>query len=134
MTNLNWEAVAVISTVIIFALSLFYNSWSDRKNKLRDIKLNYLIETYRLLADSVSREGKDRDLYMPKAETAITDIQLLGTTSQIKIIQELAERLRDEKVNFDPVLNDLRSQLRKELGLPHVPGKISVVRFRKKVA
>lgn len=133
MANFNWEAVAVIATIIIFALSLLYNSWRDRKNKLRDIRLTFLIETYRLLSESSNRRGDEAHNYWSHMEKAVSDMQLLGTPEQVSEIKEWVSIMIDKQsAPIDSVLNNLRDELRKELRLAPVEGNLRWLRFHKK--
>jgi hypothetical protein len=112
----------LISTIVI-VLGWFIvnqlNSTRDRENKLRDIKIEYLINAYHNLANSSMR--KPSSGYFRQMESAVADIQLFGTPSQIsKVHQFLKEFSKDGKASMDPLLDDLRNELRDELNLPRI--------------
>lgn len=130
---MNWESIAVIVALATFVASLFYNNWRDGKNKLLDIRMTYLIETYRLLSEASNRRDDEAHKYWSHMENAISDIQLLGTPEQISRIKEWVSVMTDQQsAPIDSVLNDLRDDLRKELRLPAVEGNLRWLRFHKK--
>jgi hypothetical protein len=120
----NWfKLSSLILTTVVALIGLYFNNYfasqRDFNNKLRDIRLNYLVDVYRKLSDSSQRIPNDK--YFPKMETVISDMQLFGTKSQIGMtIQFMNEYENKGQGNLDPLLNDLRDNLRKELKLESI--------------
>lgn len=96
----------------------------DRLNKKREISLQHLISTYQILTYDISNRppSKDKD---DKLEKVISDIQLFGTIKQIELIKRILDELVDNKVyQLDLLINELRNDLREELGLERVRGNV----------
>ena len=100
----------------------------DADNKLRDVRLSYLIEDYRKLANAAMRNPYDVQ-YLKDIEFAISDIQLLGSKEQIASLNYMLDNPDDlghgmKGMKFDALLNDFRTSLRKELKLEPIEGNI----------
>ena len=127
-SKLSWfKLFTFIITTVIALLGLYFNNYfasqRDFNNKLRDIRLTYLIDAYRKLSDSSQRIPND--IYFSQMETAISDIQLFGSESQInKAIIFLNEYKNEGKGKLDPLLNDLKNDLRKELKLKQINNNV----------
>ena len=97
----------------------------NRINKHRDIRIEYLISAYRRLANSSQRHPKGGSPYFRDMESAIADIQLFGTQSQIdQVYTFLKEFKATGKGPLDDLLNNLRNDLRKELSLSEIEGNV----------
>ena len=93
----------------------------DRANKQRDLRSEYLITTFNKLANASWREPKPGSQYFTDMETAIADIQLFGTHSQItKAGAMIDEFQRTRSASLDELLRDLRDDLRREMDLPEI--------------
>ena len=102
----------------------------DRKNKLRDVQTQYLIDAYRSLANSSQRYPEKNSPYFRKIESAIADIQLFGTKSQIEEVHRiLPEYKKSATLPLDPLLNNLRNELRNELKLPSIKENVQWIRM-----
>jgi hypothetical protein len=54
-------------------------------------------------------------------ESAIADIQLFGTPSQISMVHQFSKEFAENgKASLDPILKDLRNELRNELNLSRI--------------
>jgi DNA-binding transcriptional regulator YdaS (Cro superfamily) len=63
-------------------------------------------------------------------ESAITDIQLLGSSEKIaETVKFLEAHAAGRSVTIDAVLSLLRQDLRKELGLSEVDSTVKIFRF-----
>jgi len=60
-------------------------AWRDRVNHKRKISTDFLIKAFQNLANAANREPSPQ--YFRDMEAAIADIQLFGSTSQIKMIE-----------------------------------------------
>ena len=124
------EAIGIIVALATFAFSLFYNRWRDRKSKLKDIRVQFLLDTYRRLTNSANRNPKEAHAYWSKMEGAIADIQLLGTEEQIRIANKFVDEIISKNTtNVAELINLLRDELRSELGMPKLTGNIRYLRF-----
>jgi hypothetical protein len=102
----------------------------DTLAKRRDLRVQYLIEAYRKLEDNAGRQNS-----LPEVkrafESAIADIQLLGTRAQIDALLIFLQQFKDNtNGNIDPVLKLLRDDLRKELNLESSLTPVHQFRFR----
>ena len=124
-----WKFLAGFVTILVtisgWCINNQMNIARDELNKLREIRLQYLIQTYRSLALAVQRKPEAGSKYFRDMESAITDIQLFGTDKQIKGVEEFLKEFKEKsKGNVDSILKDLRNELRKELRLSNVKGDV----------
>ena len=108
----------------------WFSARRDRANKRRDMAVEYLLDAYRRLESSSCR-GPKQDEYDEKFQTALADIQLLGSAAQVKLAKEIAEsvgRGSGDPVSINPLLEALRKDLRAVLGLADVGEGIMIVR------
>lgn len=123
------KLVSLIAVVVVAVISWFVGDWlnasRDRANKQREIRLQYQIETYRRLALAAQRKPEPGLKYFRDMETAVADIQLFGTESQIRNVDAFLQEWKTKnKGSFDDLLMDLRNDLRKELDLSAVAGHV----------
>jgi len=95
------KLTSIIATTVIAVVGWFIGHQlsisRDIKNKRTEIKIGYLIEAYRKLERVSNSENPDRKNF----ETAIADIQLLGTRRQVKLAQDIAIQFeKDSKVSL----------------------------------
>ena len=99
----------------------------DQQNKRRDLRIQYLIEAYRRLENSANRQ--DLSNYARDLESALSDIQLLGTERQVLLAHEFAISMaRNKTASLDQLVAEIRSELRRELRLAPLPDRIVVFR------
>lgn len=105
-----------------------FNVFRDRQNKRRDLRIQFLLEAYRRLESVTNRESKTEE-QMLALESAVADIQLLGSQEQVvATVAYLRRHAAEGGGQIDSVLGLLRRDLRRELGLS---GKVeSAVVFR----
>jgi hypothetical protein len=102
----------------------------DRQNKLRDIRIEYLVNAYRNLSDASQRTPVKNSPHFRQIEAALADIQLFGTKSQIeKVHCGINEYSKTATIPLDPLLNDLRDSLRTELNLSHIQQNVHWLRM-----
>ena len=118
--------VAIVGWGVAHRLSIT----KDRNAKQRDMRIQFLLEAYRRLESAASRPeaGKDEQ---DKFESALADIQLLGTKPQIEeLMRFLAEwNSTGGGASINPLLELLRTHLRKELNLEKEIPSIRIFRF-----
>ena len=119
--------IPLFSAILGGLLVHFLTIYRDRTNKRRDQRIGYLIEAYRCLESCANRNsGFD----LTKIEPAIADIQLFGSSTQVKLVQEfIFEFERKKNGSLDGLLENLRTDLRNELRLPSVDKKIFHLRI-----
>ena len=132
----NWSLLIplIVTTVVAVAgwvAGHRLNAERDLHNKRVELRTKYLLEAYRNLEASVETEISRKNLDV--LESAISDIQLLGTPAQVdKVLawsNQFSETGTHEDVNLQDLLEDLRQNLRKELGLSEINKKIRHVKF-----
>jgi hypothetical protein len=88
------------------------------------------LEAYRRLESSANRPVGTEE-QKAAFESAVADIQLLGTKDQIEItLQYVSAHARGGGAIIDPVLETLRADLRREMGLHGDAPPIRVFRFK----
>ncbi len=77
-------ALAIAGLYVVHRLSVN----RDQENKRRDLRIQYLLEAYRRLEKAANR--RDLNSYARELESALADIQLLGTVRQVSLAHEFA--------------------------------------------
>jgi hypothetical protein len=99
----------------------------DQENKRRELRIQYLLEAYRRLENSSNRH--DLSAYARDLESALADIQLLGNKDQVQLAHEFAVSMaKNQTASLDPLVANIRSELRRELGLDSLTDGIVVFR------
>ena len=119
--------ISHIITVLVALLGWFFvhrlTAWRDRAGLHRKIRTDFLIKAYQSLANSSQR--KPEATYFRAMESALADIQLFGSKTQVQLVNAFLEEFgRANKASFDPLMNALRSDLRKELGYEQLEGNV----------
>ena len=66
-----------------------------------------------------------------KLEAIISDIQLFGSEEQIELVKELVDTVvAGGKFQLDSLTNNLRNDLRKQIGLKPAKGNVKWLRFK----
>ena len=120
---------AAIVAVLGWYVAHRSNAARDRINKRRDLITTYLLEAYRRLETAANRAPRT-DEQAIAFESAVADIQLLGSLDQIAALIEYLELYTaNGEGDLHPVLSLLRNDLRKELALAPVKAPPKVFRF-----
>jgi hypothetical protein len=108
-----------------------YNRTLDILRKQRDIRVSYLIEAFRVLAKRANLpKGRSPLELAPQIESALADIQLLGTQEQIKAAMHFAKaEASHQLISMDDLLKTFRAELRQELALPPIDEPIWNLRY-----
>ena len=122
--------VAIIGWGVVHRLSIT----KDRNAKQRDMRIQFLLEAYRRLESAANRPeaGKEeRDQF----ESALADIQLLGTKQQIEELMRFLGEWNSTRgsASINPLLELLRSHLREELSLEKAIPNIKIFRFENRL-
>lgn len=125
------ELKIIIPSVLII-VGWFAVNWLTSKrefnNKRREIRIQYLIETYRSIASAANRQETITDSQKLKIEAAIEDIQLLGNEIQLKALNDMIFIRNND---FNVILNVLRNDLRQELRLQKVDYPLKFYRMNR---
>lgn len=133
---INWPLlIPLIVTTIVAVMGWVVghrlNAERDLHNKRIELRIKYLLEAYRKLESFIETEVSRENLDI--LESAISDIQLLGTQEQVdKVIawsSHFSQTGTQKDLNLQDLLEDLRKNLRKELGLREIHKKIRHVKF-----
>ena len=108
-------AVAILGWLVAHGLAVA----RDQRIKRREVRLSFLLEAYRRLEAGASRGAIHGGKFAAGFESAIADIQLLGTTEQSKMAKDLAHAIasRAPEASAGPLLLSLRDEFRRELDL-----------------
>jgi hypothetical protein len=121
--------IAAAIAVLGWYMAHRFNTARDRINKRHDMITEYLLEAYRRLEMAANREDKTEEQAIA-FESAIADIQLLGSSAQISTtVQYLRAHASGGGSTIDQVLCLLRNDLREELGLSLVEEPPKIFRF-----
>jgi hypothetical protein len=121
---MNWILLLPLLVTTALAIgSWFFGHWlstsRDRANKKRDLRLSFLLEAYRRLENGGSRDSIANTDFAAGFESAIADIQLLGTTEQIVLAKNMIYMIArgDPQASSGLLLLSLRDELREYLDL-----------------
>lgn len=129
----NAMAAAISALVVMIGWVVVHRSNLRRDTlvKRRDLRVQYLLDAYRRLENASGRSLEDMPVAKRAFESAVADIQLLGTRSQIEaLLAYLNQHVRDGGGNVDPLLKLIRDDLRRELNLEEDVPLIHQFRFK----
>jgi hypothetical protein len=108
-------------------------AWRDQVNKRREQGIAFLIEAFRRLAKAVHHPRLHE--VAAEVESAVADIQLFGSADQVRRIQSIVKQMAEtQEADLGAVLESLRNDLREELRLPKLDGKLWWIRVERKVS
>lgn len=116
MIDLEYMTPVVIAILILIGGHFLINKRESEKRK-KEQRVDYLVATFRKLEKGVSPPAND---YSPgDFESGISDIQLFGSKSQVKLAHSFCEaaNMGDGSLIQD-LLENIRTELREELALP----------------
>lgn len=132
---MDWKFfLQLIATFLVAAFGWWAAHWftsrRDLNNERRKIVVQLLLEAYRKLENASNRN----ETPWGDIESAIADIQLLGSLRQATLAMEFATLMGENRTaSMDTLLLELRDSLRLELKLPPISNKkIIFFRFVKK--
>lgn len=101
----------------------------DRQDKRRDLRVQFLLDAYRCLESASNRETKTGEQRLA-CESAVADIQLLGTPAQVAAtVLYLRKHAANGGAQMNEVLRLLRRDFRNEVGLSGEVENAVVFRF-----
>jgi hypothetical protein len=127
---------ALVGGIIVavgWVVSHFSNQRRDVVAEKWKLRITFLIEAYRRLEAAASRPIQAGSDHASNLESALADIQLLGTPAQVDLAGKCSDDARSKgSIELKPLLLNLRGSLRHELGLEQVNN--SLVFFRASAA
>jgi len=100
--------------VAIAAVGWIVNGFLARRSVRRDKRIDYLLNAYRALDDAGNRRTPTGEQERAM-ESAIADVQLLGTSDQIELANAFSAAFaNDGHADTSPLLESLRQDLRSE--------------------
>jgi hypothetical protein len=121
--------ITIIMAVIGWIVGYYFTTRKDINQKRRDISIEHLINAYRILTNEIShrKETKDNNT---KLENILSDMQLFGSEEQVQLAKDLADTVAaGGEFQLDPLINSLRNDLRKMIGLKKVKGNVKWLRY-----
>lgn len=119
---MNWTLFLQLAGTLAVALAggwlgHYLSSRRDLTNERRRLRVSYLLEAYRRLETRSNNADQD----WKAIESAIADIQLLGSPTQVELARMFAVEMAEQgSATLDSLLYDLRASLRAELDLEAV--------------
>ena len=133
LNTMDWKLFAQLA-VTLFVAALggwaghYFSMRRDLANERLKLRVTYLLEAYRRLEGASNRDDAKR--CWPELESAIADIQLLGSPSQVALARRFAiEMASENSASLDELIFDLRESLRLELELEPVSEGVIFLRF-----
>lgn len=125
--------ITIILALIGWIVGYYFTTRKDINQKRRDISIDHLINAYRILTNDIShRKGtKENNI---KLENILSDIQLFGSVEQVELARNLAETVASGgEFKLDPLINSLRNDLRRMIGLKEIKGNVTWLRFNDEI-
>jgi hypothetical protein len=123
------QIIAVLLVLLSGVVGYLAAIRRDRLSKRRDLRTQYLLDAYRRLEAAGNRREPTREDERA-LESSVADIQLLGSSGQVHLARQFAlEFAQAGHASLDPLLEALRSELRKDLSLPPLDEGITFLRI-----
>ncbi len=121
--------VTVALAIIGWWLGHYLSQRKDRKNRKHDIRTDYLRNTYNELSRlrSYSKVWDIKEVGESLIKV-LSNIELYGSEEQIVLVKSMADEItKDGRLpSINCLINDLRDDLRKELGLGKIEGDVTM--------
>ncbi len=130
MGTLPWTIIAtVLFAAALIGVRLFViqraQNKRQRENRQASERLRSLVGAYRQLAGSFT-PATEKD--MRQVEEALADVVLFGTLAQVTMAVRCAEAVAagETAVDYQALVDDLRADLRVQLGLEPIPPELVI--------
>ena len=122
--------VTSLISIVSWGAIHFLSKQRDVLNKKKEIRIKYLIDTFRRLESASDRKvAINKDL-----ESVMADIQLFGSKEQIKLAQKfISEMAQNQSSCTSYLLESLRDDLRRELMLDKISDKFLFLRIENRI-
>ncbi|HMN82975.1 MAG TPA: preprotein translocase subunit YajC [Burkholderiaceae bacterium] len=119
---------SLVVAVVLLAVRIFVmqrvQQRRQRENRQETERLKSLVAAYRSLAGSFTPATGDQRAQL---EEALADVILFGSIRQVGLAAGCArELMAGGQVQYQPLIDDLRSDLRTQLGLEPIPARITL--------
>ncbi len=107
------ELIPFITGIFGIFLGSYLTKKRDFNKTKKELRIEYLVEVYRKIAKGsmpFAKNYKKGDF-----EDAISDIQLFGNPSQVRLAHSFCEKAAQGDGDLQDLLENLRSELRNEL-------------------
>ncbi|HVW95182.1 MAG TPA: hypothetical protein VHA56_04395 [Mucilaginibacter sp.] len=132
ITDIIKTTITVTIAVFGWITAHYFSSKRDRTLKRREIISKHLIDTYKILAYEIVQREYSEEM-IKKLELPLAELQLFGTKYQIDLAKKLAYDIeKGGDIDLNNLVNNLRTELRKELDLEAIEENIVFLRYRKK--
>lgn len=120
--------VPVVVAIVLLAIRMFVllrvRHKRQRENRQETERLKFLVIAYRSLAGSFTPATTEHRSQM---EEALADVVLFGSIQQVELAAVCVQALtRGEPVDYQPLIEALRTDLRTQLGLDPIPETLSL--------
>lgn len=123
-------AVPALIAVAGWFAGHFFSDKRDKSNKKRELTIKHLINAYSVLTNEVAHRNFTVERKQ-KLECIISEIQLFGSTEQAMLAKKLANEVATgDEYELDPLINNLRTDLRVQLELQPINGNVTWLRFK----
>jgi hypothetical protein len=125
-------SLAALVAIIGLGISHSLNARRDLNADKRKIRISFMIEAYRKLENGSCR-GANQEKYSDLFHSALADVQLLGSPTQVEIARRIGWALGSgsgSPITINELLHALRTELREELNLQPVSWELVIVRSR----
>ncbi len=117
---------SLVVAIVLLAIRVFVmqrvQQRRQRENRQETERLKSLVAAYRALAGSFSPATVENATQM---EETLAEIVLFGSLPQVELAAACATALkRGESPDFQPLIEELRSDLRRQLGLEPIPASL----------
>jgi hypothetical protein len=122
--------VTTLVAIVGWYAGHYFSSIRDRRQKLVDLRAEYLLNIYRRLERSVGKEVT-REM-ADDIETALADLQVLGNSTQVDMARQYIKEWGGRDlggINVGVLLEDIRNSVRVDLGLEPVSGPVDHFRL-----
>jgi hypothetical protein len=119
---------SLVVAVVLLAIRIFVmqrvQQKRQRENRQETERLRSLVAAYRSLAGSFSPAA---DTDRAQLEAVLGDIVLFGSLRQVELAAQCATALvRGDAVDYQVLVEELRSDLRRQLGLEPIPATLTL--------
>jgi hypothetical protein len=122
--------IAALVAILGWYIAHYFSLRREIAAEKRKTRVVFLLEAYRRLEDSGHRSLRKGSEHIAKIESALADIQLLGTPEQVRLAQDFMMEFSETSTGtFDPLLRSLRQTLRHELDLEAVDENLKFLRI-----
>ncbi|HEV8688987.1 MAG TPA: preprotein translocase subunit YajC [Ideonella sp.] len=119
---------SILVALLLLAIRMFVlvrlRGQHQRENRQETERLRFLVMAYRSMAGSFTPATGDHRMQM---EEALADVVLFGSLRQVELASACAQALtRGEPVDYQPLIEELRADLRTQLGLEPIEQDLQI--------